>query len=390
MRGQLMAAMALGLLATACSPSNKESAQNMSGTDQPGEGITISSEPFGELPDGRKVTRWTLANKSGASLTIMDLGATILTLNVPDRAGKLDDVVFGFDSAAPYLTDSPYFGAVVGRFANRIAKGKFTLDGQTYTLATNNNENHLHGGKVGFDKRVWKGEQVTTKDGPGVKFTLVSADGEEGYPGEVTASVTYVWTADNRLVMDYAATSTKATPFNISQHSYWNLGGAKSATTVLDHTLQIEADRYLPVDPTLIPTGELAAVEGTPFDFRKAKPIGKDIGATNEQLKIGGGFDHNWVLNGTGFKKAGTLTDPASGRSLEISTDEPGMQFYSGNFLSGKVTGKGGNKYPHRSAVALETQHFPDSPNQKGFPDAILSPGETYQSRTVFAFKTVK
>jgi aldose 1-epimerase len=385
-----MSAIILGLLVTACSPSTREAAREMSGSQQAGEGIPIRSEAFGELPDGRKVTRWHLENGSGANLTIMDLGATILTLNVPDRAGKFGDVVFGFDTAAPYLTDSPYFGAVVGRFANRIAKGQFSLDGKSYTLATNNGPNHLHGGKVGFDKRVWKGEKVDTKDGPGVKFTLVSADGEEGYPGEVTVSVTYVWTADNRLIVDYAAQSTKATPFNVSQHSYWNLGGADSAKTVLDHQLMIDADRYLPVDETLIPTGELASVAGTPFDFRKAKPIGRDIGAAHDQLKFGGGFDHNWVLNGAGLRTVATLTDPASGRSMEIATDQPGMQFYSGNFLSGKVTGKGGNAYPYRSAIALETQHFPDSPNQKGFPDAILTPGEKYESRTMFVFKTVK
>lgn len=390
MRGQFIKTIALGLLVTACSPSSQEKTQDMSEAQKAGEGITIRSEAFGQLPDGRKVTRWHLENNSGAGLTIMDLGATILTLKVPDRNGKMDDVVFGFDSAAPYLTDSPYFGSVVGRFANRIAKGQFTLDGKTYTLATNNGPNHLHGGKVGFDKRIWAGEKVDTKEGPGVKFTLVSPDGEEGYPGEVTVSVTYVWTNDNRLIVDYGASSTKSTPFNVSQHSYWNLGGAGSAKTVLNHELRIDADRFLPVDSTLIPTGELASVEGTPFDFRKSKPIGRDISVVNEQLKFGGGFDHNWVLNGSGFRIAATLTDPANGRSMEISTSEPGLQFYSGNFLSGKVTGKDGNAYPYRSAIALETQHFPDSPNQTGFPDAILTPGEKYESRTMFAFKTVK
>ncbi|MDG5488277.1 galactose mutarotase [Sphingomonas sp. BGYR3] len=382
-------AMAFGVTAAGCSGGGDAGNGTEAASTPADTGITITDKAMENLPDGRFVTKWELRNKSGAGLTIMDLGATILTLDVPDRDGKLADVNFGFDTAAPYLTDSPYFGAVVGRFANRIAKGRFTLDGKSYQLATNNAPNHLHGGEVGFDKSLWSGRRVDTADGPGVRFTLVSPDGDQGYPGQVTATVTYVWTDDNRLIVDYGAETTKATPFNISQHAYFNLAGV-NAKTVLDHTLKLNADRYLPTDPTAIPTGELAPVEGTPFDFRTAKPIGRDIGAKHPQIAIGKGYDHNWVLNGSGMREAAVLADPGSGRVLTISTNEPGIQFYSGNFLDGSVTGKGGNAYGFRSAVALETQHFPDSPNQPGFPDAILRPGKPYASRTIFAFSTEK
>lgn len=298
-------------------------------------------------------------------------------------------MTFGFDTATRYLAGSHYFGAIVGRFANRIAKGRFSLGGRNYTLATNNGPNSLHGGEVGFDKRIWRGEPMTVTDGKGAKFTLVSPDGEEGYPGRVTVSTTYVWTSDHRLIVDYHASTTAPTPFNITQHAYWNLGGAAEAKSVLDHTLAIDADRYLPVDDTLIPTGELAPVAATPFDFRQAKPIGRDIDADNPQLELGGGFDHNWVLNGSDLRRAAVLVDPDSGRRMTLLTDQPGLQFYSGNFLDGTVTGKANNAYPYRSAVALETQHFPDSPNQPGFPNAILCPGEDFHSRTVFTFDTV-
>ncbi|ANY19322.1 Aldose 1-epimerase precursor [Tsuneonella dongtanensis] len=374
------AAMALAL--AACD----QAATQPEGTTEEG---AMTGTPFEKLADGREVTKWDLRGADGSGPIIMDLGATILSLQAPDMAGEMADVTFGFDTAAPYLTDSPYFGAVVGRYANRIKEGKFSLDGKDYTLAINNEPNTLHGGKVGFDKRVWKGEPVTTADGKGVKFTLVSPDGEEGYPGEVTVSTTYVWTADHKLIVDFDATTTANTPFNIAQHSYWNLAGANTAKTVLDHTLQINADKYTPVTKNLIPTGELPPVEGTPFDFRTAKPIGRDIGQSNEQLTFGGGFDHNWVLNGSGMRVAAVLVDPTSGRRMTVSTDQPGLQFYSGNFLDGKVTGKGGNAYPYRSAVALETQYFPDSPNQTGFPDATLRPGKPFHSRTIYAFDTV-
>ena len=339
---------------------------------------------FGTLPDGREVRRWTVRDAGGAGFSVMELGAAILTLDVPDRHGAMGDVVLGFDALAPYLTHSPYFGAVVGRFANRIAGGRFVLDGHTHQLACNNGRNALHGGTIGFDKRLWRGAPIATADGPGVRFTLTSPDGEEGYPGTVATSVTYVWTEDRRLIVDYGATSDAPTPFNVSQHSYWNLAGA--GTCVLDHLLRIEADRYLPVDETLIPTGELAPVTGTPFDFRVAKPIGRDIETADAQLRHGGGYDHNLVLNGAGLHVVAELSDPASGRRMTLATDQPGLQLYSGNFLDGTIIGKEGTLYPHRSAVVLETQHFPDSPNQPHFPDAILRPERPFASRTIFAF----
>lgn len=387
-RGWLLT-VALGVLAAGCLDGSNTGNTADNVTAASGAGITITDTAMENLPDGRFVTKWELRNESGAGITLMDLGATILTLEVPDREGKLADVNFGFDTAAPYLTDSPYFGAVVGRVGNRIAKGRFTLEGKEYQLPTNDGPNHLHGGTVGFDKLLWAGRRVETDNGPGVRFTLVSPDGDQGYPGQVTATVTYVWTADNRLIIDYGAETTKATPINLTQHAYFNLAGVDSKT-VLDHTLKIDADRYLPVDPTLIPTGELAPVEGTPFDFRQAKPIGRDIGTDNPQLKIGKGYDHNWVLNGSGMREVAVLAHPGSGRVMTISTTEPGLQFYSGNFLDGSVTGKGGNAYPFRSAVALETQHFPDSANQPAFPDSILRPGKPYSTRTILAFSTAK
>ena len=315
----------------------------------------------------------------------MDIGATIRTLEVPDRAGHLSDVALGFDHAAPYLNHTSYFGAVVGRFANRISRGSFTLDGRDYSLAINDPPNTLHGGAVGFDKRLWRGDIITSSDGPGVRFTLLSADGDEGYPGAVDVSVTYSWTDTNTLIVRYAAASTAATPFNISQHSYWNLAGADGGT-VLDHELRISADAYTPVDSTLIPTGEIASVANSPFDFREAKRIGRDIEIDHPQLGYGKGYDHNWVLNGAGLREAAWLHDPKSGRTLTISTDQPGLQFYSGNFLDGGATGKGGVSYPFRSAIALETQHFPDSPNHPNFPDATLRPGRPFESCTIFQF----
>jgi aldose 1-epimerase len=346
----------------------------------------INSADFGELPGGRRVSRWTVRNQTGAGLTVMDLGATILTLDIPGRDGTLADVVLGFDTAVPYLTQSPYFGAVVGRYANRIANGKFTLDGTEYRLSLNDGTNTLHGGENGFDKRIWASELTENADGAGVQFTLVSADGDQGFPGEVSASVAYIWTSDNRLIIDYAATSTKATPFSLSQHSYWNLGGAANAASVLDHELQISADQYLPVNEALIPVGELADVAGTPFDFRQAKPLGRDIELPDFQLLHTDGYDHNMVLAGSGLRPVARLKEPVSGRWMEVSTTQPGMQLYSGNFLDGKVAGKGGHLYPSRSAVALETQGFPDAPNQAAFPDAILRPGKPYKSQTIFAF----
>lgn len=342
-------------------------------------------EQFDTLEDGCEVSRWTLRNASGAGLTVMDLGATILTLEVPDRDGRLADVVTGFDRAADYMTDTAYHGAVIGRFANRIAGGRFALDGRDYELATNNPPNTLHGGQGGFDKRLWQAEAIETSAGEGVRFTLVSPAGDEGFPGEIHVSTTYAWTANNHLIIDYAATSDAPSPFNMTQHSYWNLAGAGSGS-VLDHELAIAAAAYLPVDGTMIPTGDIAPVAGTPFDFRTAKPVGRDIEAADEQLARGSGYDHTFVLDGQGLRKVAVLADPQSGRRMTVSTDLPGMQLYTGNFLDPAAIGKQGRRYPARSALALETQFFPDSPNQPHFPRAIIAPDQPFASRTIYAF----
>src|SRR5262249_31531866 len=313
----------------------------------------------------------------------------ITSIKVPDREGKIGDVALGFDQPEQYWAEPlpPFFGAVVGRYGNRIAKGTFTLDGKTYSLAINNPPNTLHGGTKGFDKQVWS---VTTKEdgaGSSASFSRTSPDGEEGYPGTLQVHVTYTLTEKNELIVDYHATTDKATPVNLTQHSYFNLAG-EGAGTILDHELTIDADRYTPVDDTLIPTGELASVQGTPFDFRKATAIGARIDQGNPQLKNGKGYDHNWVLNrtGAGLRHAARLRDPKSGRTMDIATTEPGLQFYSGNFLDGTIKGKGGHAYVLRSGLCLETQHYPDSPNKPLFPSTILGPAKTYDSRTVFAF----
>jgi aldose 1-epimerase len=296
-------------------------------------------------------------------------------------------VALGFDSLQGYLTDSPYFGAIVGRYANRIARGRFTLGGRTYRLATNNGPNHLHGGLKGYDKVVWRGESFQRADTVGVKFEHTSPDGDEGYPGTVRVAVTYTLTPGNELIVEYAASADRPTPLNLSQHSYFNLAGEGSGD-ILKHVLTIDAHRYTPVDSTLIPTGALASVANTPFDFRRPTAIGARIEKNDPQLTYGKGYDHNFVLNrtGSGLQHAVRVLDPKSGRTLDISTTEPGLQFYSGNFLDGTITGKARHVYAHRSALVLETQHFPDSPNHPAFPSTILRPGKDYQSRTVFAF----
>jgi aldose 1-epimerase len=341
--------------------------------------------PFGSTPDGKAVEQYTIANANGVKIRAITYGAVITSLEVPDRSGTPGDIVLGFDRLDGYLNDPPFFGAVVGRYGNRIAKGQFTLDGRTYTLATNNGPNHLHGGVKGFDKYVWNAEPL--KDANGVAFTRTSPDGEEGYPGNLRVRVTYTLTEKNELVVDYHATTDKATPVNLTQHSYFNLSGDGSGD-VLGQELMINADRYTPVDETLIPTGELAPVQGTPFDFRKPTAIGARINQDHAQLKNGKGYDHNWVLNrtGPGLRPAVRVVDPGSGRSLDIATTEPGLQFYSGNFLDGTITGKNGHVYRHRNGYCLETQHYPDSPNKPAFPSTVLKPGEEYRSRTVFTF----
>ena len=339
--------------------------------------------------DGKPIDVFTLDSGRGIEMQAMSYGGIITSLKVPDRSGRMDDIVLGFDSPEGYLKmpPPPFFGALIGRYGNRIAKGKFTLDGKTYPLATNNGPNHLHGGSKGFDKVLWTGETRQTADGASVVFTRTSPDGEEGYPGNLQVRVTYTLTDKNELVVDYHATTDKPTPVNLTQHSYFNLAGDGSGD-ILGHELLLNADRYTPVDDTLIPTGELASVAGTPFDFRKSTAIGARINQDDAQLKNGQGYDHNWVLNrnGSGLQLAVRLSDPKSGRTMEIRTTEPGVQFYSGNHLDGTFTGKGGHVYKRRSGLCLETQHFPDSPNHSNFPSTILRPGQNYDSKTVFKF----
>ena len=346
----------------------------------------MTREAFGSV-GGRSVEQYTLTNKNGIEVRAITYGGIITSITTPDRAGRMGDIVLGFDSIDGYLGDHPYFGAIIGRYGNRIAKGRFTIDGQEYKLATNNGPNHLHGGIKGFDKQIWSAEVLPPMAGQSsVAFTYTSADGEEGYPGKLLVEVTYTLNDNNELVIDYLGRSDKATHVNLTQHSYFNLAGQGD---VLGHELTIDADRYTPVDATLIPTGEIASVEGTPFDFRKAAAVGARIDATHGQIKNGQGYDHNWVLtrsSGQGLQRAARVVEPASGRTLQVSTTEPGMQFYAGNFLDGKLIGKGGRSYGRRSGFCLETQHFPDTPNQPPFPTTLLKPGEEYKSRTVFTF----
>jgi aldose 1-epimerase len=352
------------------------------------QSLSVSRAPFGTLPDGRAVELFTLTNAHGVEIRAMTYGAIITAIYTPDRNGRRDDIVLGFDSVAGYLSGSPYFGAVVGRYANRIAGGHFTLDGVTYTLARNNGPNSLHGGLRGFDKVLWSAEPVRSDSAVGVRLRYTSPDGEEGYPGTLQVQVTYTLTAHDELIVDYDATTDKATPLNLSQHTYWNLHGHGQGD-ILDHVLSLDASRYTPVDSTLIPTGEIAPVAGTPFDFRTPAAVGARIDAANEQLGFGHGYDHNWVLDQPRpgiLSHAARLVDPVSGRAIDVSTTEPGIQFYAGNFLDGTIKGKGGQVYGHRGALCLETQHFPDSPNHPNFPPTILRPGQRYQSRTIVTF----
>jgi len=346
---------------------------------------SVSSAPFGTLPDGRTVEIFTLTGGGRVTMQTISYGAVITSITTPDRNGQTDDVVLGFDQLQGYLIPPPYFGAVVGRYGNRIAKGQFTLDGATYHLATNNGPNHLHGGVKGFDKQLWRAEPFAHDTDAGIVYTLTSPDGDEGYPGTLSVKVTYTLSHGDALTVDYDATTDTATVVNLTQHSYFNLAGRGD---ILAHRLQIDADRYTPVDATLIPTGEIADVASTPLDFRKPAAIGARIDADDPQLKHAGGYDHNWVLNGAAgtLRHAATLEDPASGRTLDVSTTEPGLQFYSGNFLDGTLTGKGGRVYQKRAALCLETQHFPDSPNHPTFPSTVLRPGGSYRSKTVFTF----
>ena len=353
-----------------------------------GEGQAgVTRKAFGTARDGAAVEIFTLTNRAGAQVSAISYGAIITSIRLPDRNGAVADVALGFDTLEGYLGEHPYFGALVGRYANRIAKGTFTLDGQTYRLATNNGPNHLHGGVRGFDKHIWAAELLP--EATGVAFTRNSPDGEEGYPGRLAVRVSYAFNDANELVIEYQATTDKATPVNLTQHTYFNLAG-HNAGSILDHEVMIAADRFTPVDATLIPTGELAAVEGTPMDFRKPLRVGARIDAATPQLKYGIGYDHTWVLNGSSaagdVRPAARVVEPKTGRTLEVSTTEPGVQFYTGNFLDGSLKGKDGAVYNHRNGLCLETQHFPDSPNQPTFPSTVLRPGQTYRSKTVWRF----
>ncbi len=352
-------------------------------TPQTGDQITKS--PFGTMPDGTPVDLYQLRNQNGVSASIINYGGIVVSLRVPDRSGNFGDVVLGHDTLEGYLKASPYFGCLVGRYGNRIARGRFTLQGQQYTLATNNYPNALHGGLKGFDKRVWQATSYQTKLGPALELTYTSADGEEGYPGKLTVKAVYTMTDDNALRLDYTATTDKATVVNLTQHSYFNLAGKGD---ILGHEVFLDAKLFTPVDATLIPTGVLQPVVGTPFDFNQPTAIGARIGEDHEQLKFGGGYDHNWVIN----KKAGKLGlmarvhEPSTGRVLEVLSTEPGLQFYSGNFLDGSITGKGGWVYAFRNGFCMEPQHYPDSPNQPQFPSTALFPGETYKNTIIYKF----
>jgi len=347
----------------------------------------VSRAPFGATPDGIPIELFTLTNAAGTQLSAMTYGATIVSLRVRDRAGALGDVVLGFDSLTGYLNHSAYFGAIVGRYANRIGNGRFALDGTTYHLPRNDGPNHLHGGRRGFDKVVWQAQPFRNSRGVGLALSYTSPDGDEGYPGTLTAMVHYLLTDGDELVVDYEATSDAATPVNLTQHSWFNLAGAGGGD-ILSHELTIAADAFTPVDSTLIPTGVIAPVEGSPFDFRVPSTIGARIGAANRQLEVADGYDHNFVLRreGPGLVLAARVVEPGTGRTLDVSTTEPGLQLFSGNSLDGTITGKGGLAYGRRSGFCLETQHYPDSPNQPHFPSTILRPGDRYGSRTVFAF----
>ena len=342
--------------------------------------------PFGTMPDGREATLYTLTNSSGMEVRITNYGGTITSIMTPDRDGNMGEVTLGYDSLEKYLAGSPYFGCITGRFANRIAKGQFAVGGESYTVATNNGPNHLHGGLEGFDKKLWDAEAFSAEGSSGVVMTYTSPDGEEGYPGTLAVKVTYTLGDDNGLQIDYEATTDKATVLNLTNHAYFNLkdGGASSA---LDHELRIMADRYIPTDETNIPLGPLASVEGTPFDFRTATAIGARIEEENEQLTHGFGYDHTYVFNkeGDALQLGVEVYEPTTGRVMEVLTTEPGVQLYTGNHLNGTHEGRG-IAYERRSAFCLETQHFPDSPNQPDYPSTTLNPGETFTSTTVYRF----
>jgi len=348
--------------------------------------MSVTKKPFGQMADGTPVDLYTLTNANGLQAKITTYGGAVVSLVVPDRGGKLADVVLGLETLEEYVEKSPYFGCIAGRYANRIAKGKFTLNGVEYTLAQNDGPNHLHGGNRGFDKVVWDAQEKSG-DGAGLGLTYLSRDGEEGYPGNLSVKVTYTLTDDDALRIDYLANTDADTIVNLTNHTYFNLADG-GAGDILGHELMIDADRFTPTDSTSIPTGELRSVAGTPMDFRQLTAIGARIDEDYEQLRFCGGYDHNWVLNSAGgsLALAAMVREPVTGRVMEVHTTEPGIQFYSGNFLDGSITGKGGKVYRKHHGLCLETQHFPDSPNKPNFPSTVLKPGEVYQTTTVYRF----
>jgi aldose 1-epimerase len=391
--GLLAAGLSSTLLLAACNSSSTTSQETATTTTAPADsaatGTSASAMPtsasFGKATDGTEIQLFTLTNAAGLKATISTYGGTLTSLLVPDKDGKLSDVILGFDNVSGYLSpefkkSNPYFGALIGRYGNRIKGGQFSLDGQAYTLAKNNGPNSLHGGNQGFNQKIWTAKPGTSADGQTLTLTYLSKDGEEGYPGNLTVTVVYTLTAANALKIDYTATTDKATPVNLTNHAYFNLALGQSKD-VLAHQVTIPADRYTVVDATLIPTGELKPVKGTPFDFTTPHAIGERI------AQVPGGYDHNWVLNqATGQHSAATVYEPTTGRTMEVTTDEPGVQFYTGNFLDGSLKGKNGVVYGKHAGFCLETQHFPDSPNQPKFPTTILKPGQTYHTTTSYTF----
>lgn len=377
----------LMVLTAGCSGSSETGGANNTKETQEENTMNVVESDFGSLPDGTAVKLFTLTNANGVEAGVTNYGGTLVSLKTPDKNGKFEDVLLGFESVEGYLQpEVPYFGATIGRYGNRIAGGKFTLDGKEYTLAQNNGTNSLHGGLKGFDKVVWEAEEFSNENEAGVKLHYLSPDMEEGFPGNLDVEVTYTLNNNNELRIDYKATTDKKTVVNLTNHAYFNLSGDLS-TTILDHLVMINASQFVPVNENTIPLGELRPVEGTPFDFTEPTVVGKRIDEEHEQITAGNGYDHTWVINGEAGKMrlAATVYEPESGRFMEIETTEPGVQFYTGNWLNGTLKGKGVN-FKKRTGLCLETQHFPDSPNQPNFPSTVLNPGETYQTSTVHKF----